>query len=98
MDNFLSALSLASDDLTDAKAKLIFESVSLDQLLTVVTDEDLEEIGISESARLAIRIGVEKQRALNQVLPSPTFTFSILFPLRNIHFPYYPFPLFLITF
>ena len=74
MDDFLDTLSLASDEiLADTKAKLNDEYVALDQLLTVITDEDLEEIGISEIARHAIRIGVEKHRALDQVPLALTF-------------------------
>ncbi len=64
MEVFLSSLDLPREILADTKAKLDDESVTLDQLLTVITDEELGEIGISERARAAIRTGISKQQAL----------------------------------
>jgi hypothetical protein len=65
MDAFLCSLHLPSQEiLINTKAKLDEESVTLNQLLTVITDEELEEIGISEIVRVAIRSGINKQQAL----------------------------------
>ncbi len=65
MDQFLASLSLPSGEvLADTKAKLDAESVTLNLLLTVITDEELGEIGISENVRIAIRNGVNKHQAL----------------------------------
>jgi hypothetical protein len=64
MESFLDSLALPSEILADVKAKLDDESVTLNQLRTVITDEDLEELGFSESVRSAIRNGVNKQQEL----------------------------------
>ena len=60
MDNFPQSLSLAGDDLEDTKAKLKSEGVSFQQLVTVINDDELEEIGISAAVRQAIQRGVQK--------------------------------------
>ena len=62
MNEFLDSLSLPSNIVKDTKDKLESESVTFEQLMTVITDEDLEEIGVAQQVRLAINKGIQKHR------------------------------------
>jgi predicted DNA-binding ribbon-helix-helix protein len=63
MDEFLRSLSLPSNIVKDTKDILEREAVSFEQLLNQVTDEELAEIGVSQSARNAIEQGIKTYRA-----------------------------------
>ena len=52
--SFFGALDLPKDVADQAQIALKSEHVTFQQLLTMITDEDLEEIGIGEEARKAI--------------------------------------------
>ena len=62
LNEFLATLSLPRDLLEDTISKLHAEGVSLTQLISDITDEELEEIGIEEVPRIAIKQGIIKHK------------------------------------
>jgi hypothetical protein len=77
LENFLERLGIEDQSMYDlTKQTLAQEGVSVEQLYTMISDEDLEEIGVPEIARRLIKAAV-------QVRPST----EIVFVFQLIPFP-----------
>jgi hypothetical protein len=54
LENFFHDFDLPKDAVEEARKILDAEHVTYNQLLTIITDSDLEEVGIAEESRKAI--------------------------------------------